>query len=78
MEAAGHCGLVTRRMATGPGGPRDSAGPWRGWRGAIPGWAALGPAFLDLVSAAGEWGWDLNTAAAGCRVSQSQCRPADE
>ena len=78
MEAAGHCGLVIRSMATGPGGPRDSAGPWWGWQGAIPGWGALGPVFLDHVSAAGGQGWVLDTAATGCRVSQGQCWPADE
>ena len=45
-------------MATGPGRPRDSAGPWWGWRGAIPGWAALGPVFLDAIPKGGEkTGW---------------------
>ena len=79
MEAAGTIvGLGHKEGGCRAYRSQGQCWPMAGLAGSNSRWAALGPVFLDFVSAAGGWGWVLNTAAAGCRVSQSQCWPADE
>ena len=78
MEAAGTIvGLGHKEDGCRACRSQGQCWPMAGLVGSNSRWAALGPVFLDLVSAAGGRGW-VNTAAAGFRVSQSQCWPADE